>query len=174
MRLKRFAGAIVALVVSFTLASVTPASAQPAPQGDYCLQALEGGPATCFASEQALASYQKAVAVSPLLTVFDDVNYTGGYKNYYSAYGRAYCDDSLTPNEASDGDLSNDYFDTGATVDKDISSFVILPGSTCLVTFYDQTGFHGNHVTKGVNCPDMRTCFASGNWNNRARSLAVT
>ena len=164
-------GVVLAMVFGGQPAS---ASTEPAAQGDYCMQALEGGPAKCFASGQALRAHETAAAVDPLLTVFKDINYTGGYKNYYSAYGRATCDDALTPNEASSGDLTKDHFDTGLTVDRDISSFVIKSYSTCLVTVYDQLGFHGNHDVKGVNCPDMRTCFASGNWNNRVRSLAVT
>jgi hypothetical protein len=151
-----------------------PASASAESHGDYCLQALEGGPATCFASEQALESYQTAAAVAPLLTVFDDVNYTGGYKNYYSAYGRDYCDDNLTPNEASSGDLTKDFFSTGSKVDGDITSFVIRAYSYCVVTVFDQPGFHGNHATKASNCPDMRTCFASGSWNTKVHSLAIT
>lgn len=112
IRLTRVVGAIGALVVGFTLAGMAPASAQPTPHGDYCLQVLEGGSAKCFASEQALESHQTAAAITPLLTVFDDV----------------------TRNEASAGDLSKDYFDTGATVDKDISSFVIKAYSYCVVT----------------------------------------
>jgi hypothetical protein len=174
IRLKRIVGAIGVLVIGFALANTAPASAQPTSQGDYCAQALEGGSATCFASEQALKSYQTAAAVSPLLTVFDDVNYTGGYKNYYSAYGRGYCDDNLTPNEASSGDLNKDLFSTGSKVGGDISSFVILSYSYCVVTVYDHTGFQGKHDVKASNCPDMRTCFASGSWNTNVRSLAVT
>lgn len=174
IRLKRAFGAIAVLVVGFALAGTTPASAQPASQGDYCLQALESGPAKCFTSGQALESYQTAAAITPLLTVFDDVGYTGGYKNYYRTDGRAYCDDDVNINEASSGDLSKDFFSTGGKVSGDITSFVIRSYSYCVVTVFDQTGFHGHHDTKGVNCPDMRTCFASGNWNTNVRSLAVT
>ncbi|WP_125591585.1 hypothetical protein [Amycolatopsis balhimycina] len=170
------ASGIVATAVLGGAATASATDAQPGtPQGNYCLQALEGGPAKCFASEQALESHQAAAAITPLLTVFDDVNYTGGYKNYYRTDGRAYCDDDVTVNEASSGDLSKDFFSTGSTVNKDITSFVIKAYSYCVVTVFDQTGFLGNHpVPKASNCPDMRTCFASGSWNNKVRSLAVT
>ncbi|MFG1642917.1 hypothetical protein ACGFMK_21720 [Amycolatopsis sp. NPDC049252] len=153
---------------------VPPTAAEAsAATGAYCVQDLAGGPKACFTTEAALATYQSKLALSPLLTVFDQTGRlgAGGYLNFVSAYGRDYCGAPTGKHEASEGNLGVRRFSTGMVVAGSISSFVVKGG--CLVTFWDQTGFTGISVTSGQSCDDMARCLGRY-FDNRARSLAVT
>jgi hypothetical protein len=166
---------IVSVVVAAATVIVGPTAEASASTGEYCVQDLAGGPQACFTTERALESYQAKLSLSPLLTVFQNLNWlgAGGYLNFASAYGRTYCDSATDKNEASEGDLNTRKFSNGLTVNKAISSYVIAANSGCTVAFWDQTGFDGIGVFSGQSCSDMAICFGNY-WNNRARSLAVT
>jgi hypothetical protein len=151
------------------------AFAAPAAAPQYCDQFIETGAEVCFATAQELQSYKDTAALAPLVTMFDDVGWKSalGYRNFVSAYGRETCTEPLIPNEASSGDLRMLDWSTGERLAWDISSYAILPGSGCLVTFYDQIGFEGNSVYSVDSCVDMRVCFGDY-WNNRALSFTVS
>jgi hypothetical protein len=173
----KFGRAVFGVLAALTLAVVVPTTAGasvPAGSGDYCVQDLAGGPETCFATEPQLDAYMEEAALRPLITMFNAINYGGGHKNYVSAYGRERCRWDDSGREASSGDLSRDRYSTGVTLDRTISSFVILANSGCSVYFYTGIGFTGISVSHGENCPDMRDCVAGGGWNDRARSFGVT
>jgi hypothetical protein len=151
------------------------ALAAPAPAPQYCDQFIETGAEVCFPTAQKLQSYEAAAALDPLVTMFDDINWNAalGYRNFVSAYGRDYCTAPLSPNEASSGDLRTLDWSKGGPLASDISSYAILPGSLCQVTFYDRIGFQGQSQASMSSCADMRTCFPA-NWNNRALSFTVS
>jgi hypothetical protein len=144
-------------------------------QGEYCVGTIETGQQSCFGSEPELVAYQEAEALKPLVTFFRDIGAKGanGYKNFASAYGRNFCTAPLTDHEASDGDLRNDYYSNGGTLDLSISSFKILPGSGCRVVTYAQLGFKGVGMQTSLDCLDMRTnCSSWG--SDEVRSFFIT
>jgi hypothetical protein len=151
----------------------------------FCVGFLETGQEECFDTEPQLVAYQESVAAVPLVTFFRDIGAKGatGYKNFVSAYGRSTCSESTSVNEASDGDLRNDTYSNGGTLDRSISSFVIRDGSFCSLLLHRESGFGGVSFLTNETCRDMRSCygfvdgdaaFRNHNVNDFARSFELT
>jgi hypothetical protein len=147
-------------LLALTTLGAGPAQAAP----NYCVQLLETGQSTCFATEHELLSYQDANAIPPLITMFNDAGYLGanGYKNYASAYGKTTCDYDYVHHDASSGDLRGDKFNTGLVVDNQISSMVIRAGSGCSVTIFSKAKFTGDRWRLTDSCPNFHTCANNG------------
>jgi hypothetical protein len=150
----------------------------------FCVGFLETGQEECFDTEPQLVAYQESVAAVPLVTFFRDIGAKGatGYKNFVSAYGRSTCTEDVGVNEASDGDLRNDTYSNGGTLDRSISSFVIRDGSSCRLLLYRESGFDGAIFVTNETCRDMRSCYGfiygAGdryhNVNDFARSFSLS
>jgi hypothetical protein len=155
-----------------------------APQA-FCVGFLETAQEECFDTEHELVAYQESTAAVPLVTFFRDIGTKGatGYKNFVSAYGRSTCDESASVNEASDGDLRNDKYSNGGTLDRSISSLVIRDGSSCSLLLHSESSFGGVSFRTDETCRDMRSCYGlvstGGGWryhnvNDFARSFQLT
>jgi hypothetical protein len=178
----RLAWLLAMLVGSLTIpgtAFATPATASndidmTASAPEYCDQFIETGAEVCFPTARELKSYEAAAALRPLVTMFRDIGWSGGYRNFVSAYGRETCTSPLTPNEASSGNLTPLQWSNGGTLSRTISSYAILPGSGCRVTLYSQINFEGAWMRSSGSCEDLRWCFILDDWNDRARSFSVS
>jgi hypothetical protein len=151
-----------------------PTVAQAEKPTDFCVETIETHVSNCFDTEHELTAFQDAAALSPLVTMFRDINYTGGYRNYVSAYGRNTCDSPSTPREASSGDLRLDKFSNGLGMDKAISSFVIKTNSYCGVYLYTRPQFLGERFTRFSSCNNLLTCAQGYSYNDAASSLGIS
>jgi hypothetical protein len=164
------------LLTAFLLAigAFVPTVAQAEKSLDFCVEAIETHVSNCFGTEQELTAFQDAAALTPLATMYRDINYTGGYRSYVSAYGRNTCDAPSTPREASSGDLRLDKFSNGIVMDKQISSFTIKTGSYCFVYLYTRPQFQGERFVRSSSCVNLLTCTPGYSYNDAASSLGIS
>lgn len=180
MRIRILAlSALFTLVPLFSATNASAAEASGAPDANYCEHFVETGKQVCFQTLSEAKSYESAAALAPLVTVFRDINFKGGYYNFVSAYGRATCTPAENPHESSSGDLRNLTWSTGGSLYETISSVVINATSGCKVTLYSKFGFDKNSAWVEISggnhqCADLDACILLDNWNDRAASLSVS
>jgi len=177
MRSPRFAVLFLMALAGFlpAAAGAQVANASGPSSGDYCETFIETGAQKCFTTLGEAKTFEQEAALKPLLTVFRDIGYKGGYHNFVSAYGRETCTSDLDPREASERDLHQLTWSNGGDLFHSISSFVILAGSGCRVTLYSQIGFGSGAFDRFYgSCDDLRVCALIDDWNDRAESLGVS
>jgi hypothetical protein len=144
----------MALLTAVVAAMLTAPSIRSTP-ASFCVGWIETGEQSCFGSEPELIAFQEAKAAVPLITFFR-AKQAGGYKNFASAYGVTTCTHLRASGkaDASDGDLINDVYSNGYTLDNSISSFKFRPGSNCYMHYYFDKNFQGGGSDVDRDCYD--------------------
>jgi hypothetical protein len=144
--------------------TATTASAAAADELEHCVLSETSDEVTCYPTEREAKG--TAAVLHLVFGAWDDVRYSG--------YGRLYY--ATTPCTVP---YDNERNKKAATIhprlNNDITSWQTV--GECAVRFYDPPNF-GTPMSPlsyvGIDCEDMRTCFGSVNWNNRASSFALT
>jgi hypothetical protein len=158
------------LALTFTLlatlagtATTASAATAAAAEGRHCVLGATPDQLACYSSEEQVIGAQ--AVVYRVIVVWDDVSYRGNRVDYYAT----------TPCTSPYDDEQNKKAGDLEEMNNDISSWQTI--GECSVRFWDGPNF-GRPLSAlsnvGVDCADMRTCFGSVNWNNRAGSLALT
>jgi len=162
MRMKR------SLAITFTLlatlaGTATTASAAPADEGRSCILGTTPDQIRCYSNADQARGAEEVLYL--VIAVWDDVQYRGDRVDFYAT----------TPCTPAYDDERNKKAPDLGSMNNDITSWQTT--GECGVRFWDGPAF-GPPMSPlsyvGIDCADMRTCFGSVNWNNRAGSLALT
>jgi uncharacterized membrane protein len=150
------------------LATSTSTAAASADEARYCLADLPTGNQECYTTSEAAQRDLAASELVPVLYAYEHINYNRDEDGWMTVFRSA-----TTCTTAYDNELNKKW--STLVLHKMISSWITV--DYCRVRFWENRNFVPpqsplSHV--GTDCPDMRTCFGSQNWNDRAASLALT
>ncbi|MEV6710750.1 hypothetical protein AB0M48_01805 [Lentzea sp. NPDC051208] len=164
MRTKQLLAGLFVLLATLT----STAAAASADEARYCVTDLATGTEECYTSSEAVQRDLAASEAVPVLYAYQHINYNRDEDGLLTIFTSP-----TTCTTAYDNELNK----KRATLvqHKMISSWATA--DYCRVRFWENQNFvlpqsALSHV--GTDCPDMRTCFGSQNWNDRAASLALT
>ena len=168
MRTKRLlAGLWVLLTALAVTATTSSSSASAADLARFCVTDLSSDEGSCYAS---MEEAERVSSARPTIMVaYEFPNYNENIDGRsWIIKGDRHC------SEAYDNELDK-RFNTRSYSTRNISSWVTT--GSCRVRFWDGHDFTGSMSALShfyVDCRDMRTCFGQTNWDNRARSFALT